>query len=107
MAGLTGTDQAEQCNLTQAHVQTVRLGVGQGDTVKTDLHLDDVVDTIAGATLNLGILIRREALVISGCSTPTPAQNSFKPPPEPVDSILGVLNLEVLPNCSATTVANG
>ena len=36
-------------------------------------------------------LIRREELVISGCSTPTPAQNSFKPPPDPVDSILGVL----------------
>ncbi len=25
----------------------------------------------------------REALVMSGCSTPTPAQNSLKPPPEP------------------------
>ncbi len=52
-------------------------------------------------------LIRREALVMSGCSTPTPAQNSFRPPPEPVDSIFGVLKPVVLPNCSATTVANG
>ena len=51
--------------------------------------------------------MRREALVMSGCCTPTPAQNSFRPPPEPVDSIFGVLNELVLPNCSATTVENG
>ena len=30
-----------------------------------------------------------EELVISGCSTPTPAQNNLCPPPEPVDSITG------------------
>ena len=28
--------------------------------------------------------MRREALVMSGCSTPTPAENSLWPPPEPV-----------------------
>ena len=52
-------------------------------------------------------LMRREALVTSGCSTPTPAQNSLRPPPEPVDSIFGVLKSVVLPNRSATTVAKG
>ena len=52
-------------------------------------------------------LIRRDELVISGCSTPTPAQKILKPPPDPVDSTLGVLNLVVLPNRSATTVVNG
>ena len=52
-------------------------------------------------------LILLDAFVISGCSTPTPLQNSFKPPPEPVDSITGVLNLVDLPNLSATTVAKG
>ena len=52
-------------------------------------------------------LMRRDALVMSGVFTPTPAQNSFRPPPDPVASITGVLNLELLPNRSATTVANG
>ena len=37
----------------------------------------------------------------------TPAQKSLNPPPEPVDSILGVLKRVVLPNLSATTVAKG
>src|SRR3546814_19812997 len=49
----------------------------------------------------------REALLISGWPTPTPAQNSLKPPPVPVDSTTGVLKLPVLPNCSATAVENG
>ncbi len=44
---------------------------------------------------------------MSGVSTPTPAQNSLMPPPVPVDSIFGVLNLLVLPNCSATAVVKG
>ena len=48
-----------------------------------------------------------DAFVISGCSVPSPAQKSFKPPPDPVDSITGVLNPLVFPNLSATTVANG
>jgi len=38
---------------------------------------------------------------------PMPEQNSLNPPPEPVDSIFGVLNFVVLPNRSATTVAKG
>src|SRR5262245_37944742 len=52
-------------------------------------------------------LILREALLMSGESTPTPAQKSLKPPPVPVDSTTGVLNLPTLPNCSATAVENG
>ena len=51
--------------------------------------------------------MRREALVTSGCDSPTPAQNSFMPPPVPVDSTTGVFMPEVLPNCSATAVVNG
>jgi len=53
------------------------------------------------------IFTRREALVTSGCSTPTPAQNSFRPPPDPVDSMIGVAKSVVLPNSSATAVAKG
>jgi hypothetical protein len=30
---------------------------------------------------------------MSGCCTPTPEQNSFRPPPEPVDSTFGVLKV--------------
>jgi len=52
-------------------------------------------------------LMRREEFVISGVSMPLPEQNNFKPPPEPVDSIFGVLNFVFLPNVSATTVAKG
>ena len=49
-----------------------------------------------------------EALVTSGVEGPLPEQNNFSPPPEPVDSIIGVLNpLSALPKVSATTVANG
>ena len=51
--------------------------------------------------------MRREELVMSGWSTPTPEQKSLSPPPEPVASIVGVLNFVLFPNCSATTVANG
>jgi hypothetical protein len=46
-------------------------------------------------------------LVISGYSSPRPAQNSFIPPPVPVDSTRGVLNSPLLANLSATAVANG
>ena len=42
-----------------------------------------------------------EALVISGCSVPSPLQNSFSPPPDPVDSMIGVLNPLVFPKRSA------
>ena len=48
-----------------------------------------------------------EALVMSGCSVPRPLQKSLRPPPEPVDSITGVLKPLVFPNLSATTVAKG
>ena len=51
--------------------------------------------------------MRRDAFVMSGVWTPTPVQNNFRPPPEPVDSTTGVLNLVYLPNFSATTVAKG
>ena len=46
-------------------------------------------------------------LVMSGCSTPMPAQNNLWPLPEPVDSIFGTLLPVFLPKVSATTVANG
>ena len=48
-----------------------------------------------------------DAFVTSGCSVPTPAQNNLAPPPVPVDSITGVLNLPDEPNLSATIVAYG
>ena len=52
-------------------------------------------------------LIARDALVMSGCSTPTPAQNSFRPPPEPVLSTTGAGKPLVWPKVSATAVENG
>ena len=52
-------------------------------------------------------LMAREASDTSGYCTPTPPQNSLKPPPVPVLSTLGVLKLPDLPNCSATVVVNG
>ena len=52
-------------------------------------------------------LMAREEFVTSGKSTPTPSQNSFRPPPEPVDSTFGVLNSVLRPKRSATTVENG
>ena len=48
-----------------------------------------------------------EAFVMSGVEGPLPAQNSFKPPPEPVDSMIGALCSVPLPKFSATTVAKG
>ena len=44
---------------------------------------------------------------MSGWPTPTPAQNSLRPPPEPVLSTTGVLCPVVLPNSSATAVEKG
>ena len=61
-------------------------------------------------TIKPRILLNNEvnAFVTSGVDGPLPEQNNFKPPPEPVDSIIGVLNpLSCLPKVSATTVANG
>lgn len=51
--------------------------------------------------------MRRDALVRSGCWTPTPAQNCLMPPPVPVDSTTGVLNLPVRPKVSATALVKG
>jgi hypothetical protein len=52
--------------------------------------------------------IRREASAMSGESAPTPAQNSFIPPPVPVDSISGDLNCGLSrANASDTALANG
>ena len=51
--------------------------------------------------------MRLDEFVISGRSNPIPAQNNFIPPPEPVDSITGVLFPEPRPYSSATTVAKG
>ncbi len=54
------------------------------------------------------ILILLDALVMSGVDGPLPAQNNLRPPPEPVDSMIGALKpLSALPNSSATTVAKG
>ncbi len=52
-------------------------------------------------------LIRRDALAISGVAIPTPEQNNFNPPPEPVASTTGVLKSVDLPNRSATVVVKG
>ena len=57
--------------------------------------------------LNSLPLIRLDALVMSGCCSPLPAQKSFMPPPEPVDSTIGVLYFDFLPNSSATAVEKG
>src|SRR5687767_11543668 len=51
--------------------------------------------------------MRREAFATSGNCGPTPLQNSLMPPPVPVLSTFGVLNLPARPNCSATVVVNG
>src|SRR5690606_24337894 len=51
--------------------------------------------------------MRREALATSGYWGPTPLQKSLMPPPVPVLSTLGVLNLPCRPNCSATVVVKG
>jgi hypothetical protein len=56
---------------------------------------------------NSPFFMRREALVTSALSTPTPSQKIFMPPPVPVDSTTGVLPSLDLPNCSATAVVNG
>ena len=53
------------------------------------------------------LLIRREALAISGVFAPEPAQKSLRPPPVPVLSTIGVLKAVERPNSSATTVEKG
>ena len=44
---------------------------------------------------------------MSGVFVPIPLQNSFIPPPDPVDSTIGVKAVVLEPNCSATEVENG
>ena len=61
----------------------------------------------AAQVSNSLLVIGREALETSGVASPTPSQNSLKPPPVPVDSTTGVLNWPILPNCSATAVVKG
>ena len=56
---------------------------------------------------NSAFLMWREALAKSGVSSPTPEQNSLRPPPVPVDSTTGVFMPVDLPNCSATAVVKG
>ena len=58
-------------------------------------------------SLNSLVFILLEAFVISGVFMSLPAQNSFIPPPEPVDSTTGVGYLLVAPNSSATAEENG
>ena len=57
--------------------------------------------------LNSDSFIRLDEFVISGYFVPMPEQNNFIPPPEPVDSILGVRLPVFFPKRSATTVAKG
>ena len=66
-----------------------------------------VVTPLAAHWSTSDFLMRRDALTTSGWAGPTPAQNSFNPPPVPVDSTTGVLNLPVLPKASATAVVKG
>ena len=64
--------------------------------------------TPASAHILVSLLfIARDALVTSGYWTPIPLQNSFMPPPVPVDSTTGVLKPLDCPNFSAAIVENG
>src|SRR5262245_58237939 len=66
-----------------------------------------VTPFLAHSSCSAGLILREE-LATSILSSPTPAQNCFRPADEPPDSITGVLRLEkVLPNCSATMLAYG
>ena len=47
------------------------------------------VTPLAWQSANSLAFMRREACVMSGVSAPRPAQNSFIPPPVPVDSMIG------------------
>src|SRR5512134_3554457 len=65
-----------------------------------------VTPALLQASISLSLILR-DAPVISGVPSPTPLQNSFMPPPVPVDSTTGVLNLPALPKLSATAVVKG
>ena len=72
----------------------VGLRIGQHDAVVADLDLGDLGDAVLARRSRVPLsLMAREALAMSGMSTPTPAQNSLMPPPVPVDSTTGVLKL--------------
>ena len=52
--------------------------------------------------------MRRDALEMSGKRSPTPAQNSLKPAPVPVDSMIGEPSFGLArATRSATALANG
>ena len=61
------------------------LGLGDDRPSKPTFELDDVGDAVLGAVLELGLLDAARGVGESGVSTPTPAQNSFMPPPVPVE----------------------
>ncbi len=81
------------------------LEFARNDAVEAHLDLDRL-HPVLGASSNSLLVMRREALVTSGVWTPTPEQNSFMPPPVPVDSTIGVLP-DFWPKRSATAVVNG
>ena len=67
-----------------------------------------LVTPLAAHCLASDAFIRRDAFATSGKRSPTPAQNSFMPPPVPVDSMIGVPSLRLArATRSATILANG
>ena len=62
-------------------------GIRENNSVVADLDFDNLADTILAHFATSDFLIR-EALLTSGCSTPTPEQNNLRPPPDPVDRSL-------------------
>ena len=83
------------------------LGIGNDNAVVADLDLDDVHDAVLATLLELAALHAARSVGDVRMLGSEPAQKSFMPPPEPVDSILGILKSEPRPKISATTVANG
>ena len=86
-------------------------GVPAFDCARTRPSMPTLISTMSVTPFflqssNSPFFMAREAFVMSGWPTPTPAQNNFMPPPVPVDSTIGVL-LPARPNCSATAVVNG
>ena len=52
-------------------------------------------------------LILRDAPAMSGVASPTPSQNSLRPPPVPVASTTGDFSAPCLASASVTVVENG
>ena len=71
--------------------------------VEADLDLDDVLDAVLLASLELALLHAARGIGGIGMLSPTPAQNSFMPPPVPVDSTTGVF----MPAGLAELLGNG